>query len=178
MAGPAPDAALARVGLTAAELAPFAHGGTPTVRAAHAAVVSRALASGRRYVFLTGSPGIGKTTAIAQYLMESCHDEGFLFFYASPRKSVNRDIFEKFRAVLGAGNASSGTQGVRGAQAFEEADVPQGVRAGRASCGAPPAAPDAHGGAGAQVVPDDPQMGPMEQPDGARLPPAQPPQPQ
>ncbi len=48
------------------------------------------------YLFLTGNPGIGKTTAIADFLLEH-RDEGFLFFYVSPRKQVNLDIINKFR---------------------------------------------------------------------------------
>ncbi len=48
------------------------------------------------YLFLTGNPGIGKTTAIANFLLDH-RDEGFLFFYISPRKQVNLDIINKFR---------------------------------------------------------------------------------
>lgn len=45
---------------------------------------------------MTGNPGIGKTTAIADFLQAHI-DDGFLFFYVSPRKQVNLDIIEKFK---------------------------------------------------------------------------------
>lgn len=51
----------------------------------------------RRFVFLTGNPGIGKTTALSSYLHDACQEDGYLLLYASPRKTVNRDIFQKFR---------------------------------------------------------------------------------
>ena len=44
-------------------------------------------------LFLTGNPGIGKTTAIVDYL-KNC--KGYLFVYVSPRTQVNQDIEEKF----------------------------------------------------------------------------------
>ncbi len=44
-------------------------------------------------LFLTGNPGIGKTTAIVEYLKEQ---EGYLFVYVSPRTQVNQDIEQKF----------------------------------------------------------------------------------
>ncbi|MDO5517402.1 MAG: helicase-related protein, partial [Clostridium sp.] len=46
-----------------------------------------------RLLFLTGNPGIGKTTAIIEYLK---NEEGYLFVYVSPRTQVNQDIEEKF----------------------------------------------------------------------------------
>ncbi len=50
------------------------------------------------YVFLTGNPGIGKTTAISNFLKQSqILKEGFLFLYISPRIQVNLDIIEKFK---------------------------------------------------------------------------------
>ncbi|MCY7383339.1 MAG: helicase [Microcoleus sp. CAN_BIN18] len=66
------------------------------LRNAHAELIIKSLQSDETYVFLTGNPGIGKTTAIANFLKAHIND-GFLFFYVSPRKQVNLDIIEKFR---------------------------------------------------------------------------------
>ncbi|MEG4233771.1 helicase [Microcoleus sp. Pol11C3] len=66
------------------------------LRNAHAELMVKALESDETYLFLTGNPGIGKTTAIATFLKSHIND-GFLFFYVSPRKQVNLDIIEKFR---------------------------------------------------------------------------------
>ncbi len=66
------------------------------LRNAHAELIVKALESDETYVFLTGNPGIGKTTAIANFLKKHI-DDGFLFFYVSPRKQVNLDIIEKFK---------------------------------------------------------------------------------
>jgi hypothetical protein len=64
----------------------------------HAAMVKKELASSHSFLFLTGCPGIGKTTAIVDFLKEAIEKgEGFLFVYVSPRKQVNLDIIEKFR---------------------------------------------------------------------------------
>ncbi len=71
--------------------------GTMHLRQAHAKLIHKALESEAIYLFLTGNPGIGKTTAIVNFL-KSHVDEGFLFFYVSPRKQVNLDIIEKFKA--------------------------------------------------------------------------------
>ena len=66
------------------------------LRNAHAQLIVKALQSDESYIFLTGNPGRGKTTAIAKFL--SSHiDDGFLFLYISPRKQVNLDIIEKFK---------------------------------------------------------------------------------
>jgi len=70
--------------------------GTMNLRQAHGELIKKALSSEDIYVFLTGNPGIGKTTAIVEFL-KSHIDEGFLFFYVSPRKQVNLDIIEKFK---------------------------------------------------------------------------------
>ncbi|MBW4494575.1 MAG: helicase [Oscillatoria princeps RMCB-10] len=67
------------------------------LRDAHAELIRKALVSDDTYIFLTGNPGIGKTTAIANFLQAHI-DEGFLFFYVSPRKQVNLDIIEKFKS--------------------------------------------------------------------------------
>lgn len=93
-----PAEVLQRYGLSQDTLQSPRNKRAPSTRDAHAALVRQALEAGRRYVFLTGNPGIGKTTTIADYLKNHCHEEGFLFLYASPRKAVNRDIFAKFLA--------------------------------------------------------------------------------
>ncbi|MGK7954550.1 MAG: helicase-related protein, partial [Crocosphaera sp.] len=67
------------------------------LRNAHKELIQRELESDKLYLFLTGNPGIGKTTAITEFLKQPrITDEGFLFFYISPRTQVNLDIFEKF----------------------------------------------------------------------------------
>ncbi|MDJ1174605.1 helicase-related protein [Roseofilum capinflatum] len=66
------------------------------LRNGHAELIRRSLLSDSLYLFLTGNPGIGKTTAIANFLQQH-QNEGFLFFYVSPRKQVNLDILEKFK---------------------------------------------------------------------------------
>ena len=67
------------------------------LRNAHKELIKRELESDKFYLFLTGNPGIGKTTAITEFLKQPrITDEGFLFFYISPRTQVNLDIFEKF----------------------------------------------------------------------------------
>jgi hypothetical protein len=67
------------------------------LRNAHAELIKKELASERLYIFLTGNPGIGKTTAIADFLKEkNCLNEGFILFYVSPRTQVNLDIIDKF----------------------------------------------------------------------------------
>jgi len=71
--------------------------GSLDLRNAHAELIKKQLISDSTYLFLTGNPGIGKTTAIANFL-KSHINEGFLFFYVSPRKQVNLDIIEKFKA--------------------------------------------------------------------------------
>lgn len=66
-------------------------------RDAHAELINRALVNSKiPYVFLTGNPGIGKTTAVANKI-KSQLDEGSLLIYVSPRIQVNRDIIDKFR---------------------------------------------------------------------------------
>jgi len=64
----------------------------------HGQLTKQALAGPAPYLFLTGNPGIGKTTAVVRFLKEcSMRGEGFLFLYVSPRKQVNLDIIKKFR---------------------------------------------------------------------------------
>lgn len=67
-----------------------------SLRNGHATLIKQALVSKANYLFLTGNPGIGKTTAIANFLREHL-EEGFLFLYISPRIQVNLDIIEKFK---------------------------------------------------------------------------------
>lgn len=70
----------------------------PSLRDIHSALVYRELSSPDPYLFLTGHPGIGKTTAIVQFLKKrAAQGEGFLFLYVSPRKQVNLDILNKFQ---------------------------------------------------------------------------------
>ncbi|OON98030.1 MAG: hypothetical protein ATN32_04950 [Candidatus Epulonipiscium fishelsonii] len=45
-------------------------------------------------LFLTGNAGIGKTTAIVDYLKNQ--NDGYIFLYLSPRLQVNQDIRHKF----------------------------------------------------------------------------------
>ncbi|MBD1936014.1 helicase-related protein [Microcoleus sp. FACHB-68] len=72
--------------------------GTMNLKQAHAELIKKELESPVTYIFLTGNPGIGKTTAIVDFLKsEKIKNEGFLFFYVSPRKQVNLDIVEKFK---------------------------------------------------------------------------------
>ena len=70
--------------------------GNLNLREGHSELIYQALSSQDIYIFLTGNPGIGKTTAIVKYLKQHI-DEGFLLFYVSPRKQVNLDIIEKFK---------------------------------------------------------------------------------
>ncbi|MDY7007339.1 MAG: helicase [Cyanobacteriota bacterium] len=71
-----------------------------TLRNAHAELITKALKSDKTYVFLTGNPGIGKTTAIANFLKDNI-DDGFLLFYVSPRTQVNVDLISKFKSKTG-----------------------------------------------------------------------------
>ena len=73
------------------------------IQKAHTHLIQQALSANNQnlYVFLTGNPGIGKTTAISDFLkQEHIVEEGFLFLYVSPRTQVNLDIIEKFRDPL------------------------------------------------------------------------------
>ncbi|MFB2836537.1 hypothetical protein [Floridanema evergladense] len=66
---------------------------------AHAQIIHEQLAGNYSYLFLTGNPGIGKTTAVVDFLRTQAdkQGEGFLLFYVSPRLSVNEDTINKFR---------------------------------------------------------------------------------
>jgi Cdc6-like AAA superfamily ATPase len=67
----------------------------------HQALTEQVLAGPAPYLFLTGHPGVGKTTAIVNFLKaRESEGEGFLFLYISPRKQVNQDIIRKFRTAV------------------------------------------------------------------------------
>ncbi len=66
---------------------------------AHGILIKQILSStdDSLFAFLTGNPGIGKTTAISNFLkQEEIIEAGFLFIYISPRIQVNLDIVQKF----------------------------------------------------------------------------------
>jgi hypothetical protein len=68
-----------------------------SLRNAHAALIRQALTNQQEnFIFLTGNPGIGKTTAVIEFL-KKCIEEGFLFLYVSPRNQVNFDVIHKFQ---------------------------------------------------------------------------------
>lgn len=71
--------------------------GKVTLRDAHAAAVIAGLnaaQTGRLNVIaLEGNPGIGKTTAVTDFL--SKQQEGYCLFYLSPRVVINRDVTSK-----------------------------------------------------------------------------------
>ncbi len=68
-----------------------------SLRNAHAELIQQSLNDPTvPYLFLTGNPGIGKTTAVANYILNHL-EQGTLLFYVSPRIQVNRDIVEKFK---------------------------------------------------------------------------------
>ena len=68
-----------------------------TFRDAHAELIIKAMRNDDLLLFLTGHPGIGKTTAIVDYILKpEILSDGVLFFYFSPRIQVNNDIIEKF----------------------------------------------------------------------------------
>ncbi|MEM1172176.1 MAG: ATP-binding protein [Cyanobacteria bacterium P01_H01_bin.35] len=71
-----------------------------TLRNAHRELIKKVLEGDQTYIFLTGNPGIGKTTAIANFL-KSHIDDGFLLFYVSPRTQVNVDLISKFKSKNG-----------------------------------------------------------------------------
>lgn len=70
--------------------------GRVSLRDAHAAAVVAALRNSKRgeigLLALVGNPGIGKTTAVKNHLIQS--GEGFLFIYVSPRTVINKDVSE------------------------------------------------------------------------------------
>lgn len=65
-----------------------------TLRNHHNNIIKRFLKDySKNILFLTANPGIGKTTAITEYLK---NEESYIFFYVSPRIQVNKDIENKF----------------------------------------------------------------------------------
>lgn len=63
-------------------------------RDAHAEEISKYIRSKEyKLLFLTGNPGIGKTTSIVEYLK---NQDSYIFIYLSPRTQVNKDIEQKF----------------------------------------------------------------------------------
>ncbi len=72
----------------------------PTLRTLHAAAIVSALEAlppgNIEVLALEGNPGIGKTTAVRQYLLAD--ERPFLFLYFSPRVLINRDLFQQFAA--------------------------------------------------------------------------------
>lgn len=77
----------------------FENEGAISLRDLHSAAVVAALRAVRKgqlnVLALEGNPGIGKTTAVRRYLMQSGGD-GYLFLYVSPRVVINKDVTEKF----------------------------------------------------------------------------------
>lgn len=67
------------------------------LRKIHAAAVIAGLQSAQagrvNVIALEGNPGIGKTTAVTQFLKQQSH--GYLFLYVSPRVVINRDVTMK-----------------------------------------------------------------------------------
>ena len=67
------------------------------LRQIHAAAVAAGLRSAQagrlNVIALEGNPGIGKTTAVTQFLKQQM--EGYLFLYVSPRVVINRDVTTK-----------------------------------------------------------------------------------
>jgi hypothetical protein len=71
--------------------------GEVTLRNAHAAAVVAGLTAAQpgrlNVIALEGNPGIGKTTAVTQFLAQQT--EGYCFLYVSPRVVINRDVTAK-----------------------------------------------------------------------------------
>jgi hypothetical protein len=67
-------------------------------KVAHSELILKALKdTSTLHLFLTGSPGVGKTHTIIEYLLNECVQQGFLFVYISPRKQVNIDIVKRLQ---------------------------------------------------------------------------------
>jgi hypothetical protein len=70
-----------------------------SLRDIHAAALLAGLSAARpggvTVLAAEGHPGIGKTTAILEYLRRRDSTEGFLFFYASPRTVINGEVTRK-----------------------------------------------------------------------------------
>ncbi len=80
-----------------------ANGGRISLRDLHASAIvagmQRSTPGQVNVIALEGNPGIGKTTAVRQYLEKM--SEGFLFLYVSPRVVINRDVTESLARVDG-----------------------------------------------------------------------------
>jgi hypothetical protein len=70
-----------------------------SLRDLHAAALLAGLSAAERgrltVLAAEGHPGIGKTTAVLEYLGRFGPSDGFLFFYASPRTVINGDVMQK-----------------------------------------------------------------------------------
>lgn len=73
--------------------------GKSTLRDLHAAAAVSGLKAGKKgqvnVLALEGNPGIGKTTAVKDFLTDSDR-QGYLFLYLSPRVVINKDVNAKF----------------------------------------------------------------------------------
>ncbi|OON95595.1 MAG: hypothetical protein ATN36_07900 [Epulopiscium sp. Nele67-Bin005] len=73
------------------------NGEIDTFRNIHAKIIKKYLYDKDKFLlFLTGNPGIGKTTAVIDFLKNDLKNDGYLFLYLSPRTQVNKDVEEKF----------------------------------------------------------------------------------
>ncbi len=85
--------------VTAALLARQTPQGTVTWRDLHAAAVVAGIGAARqgalKVLALEGNPGIGKTTAVKEYLATEAQS-GYLLFYTSPRVVINKDVTASF----------------------------------------------------------------------------------
>ncbi|EFI33083.1 helicase domain protein [Desulfonatronospira thiodismutans ASO3-1] len=76
--------------------------GKSTLRDLHAAAVVSGLKAGKKgqvnVLALEGNPGIGKTTAVKNFLTDSDR-QGYLFLYLSPRVVINKDVNAKFSSA-------------------------------------------------------------------------------
>lgn len=73
------------------------------LRQVHAAAIVAGLGAAQagrlNVIALEGNPGIGKTTAVTQFLKQQT--EGYLFLYISPRVVINRDVTMKLAKANG-----------------------------------------------------------------------------
>jgi len=84
------------------------------LRNAHAAAIIAGLKQApvgeMRVIALEGNPGIGKTTAVIEFLRQQT--QGFLFFYVSPRVVINREVTSKFSAPSSSSDLPSQSPGI------------------------------------------------------------------
>jgi len=82
--------------------------GRLSLRDIHAAAVVAGLKNAKRgqlnLIALEGNPGIGKTTAVREYLATT--DSGYLMLYLSPRVVINRDVTSSFARSPHSGEAT------------------------------------------------------------------------